>query len=228
MKTVVTKGIVLQRTNFGEADRIVTILSPDSGKIRLIAKGTRKQGSKLAGALELFSISDISYIPGRGEMHTMVSGRIDKHFGNIVNSVERTMFGYELLKRVNRHTEDLAESEYFELLANGLDALNIAEVRLDDMEAWLKARLLKLSGKDMNLSHDIHGKPLSATQNYNFDLDKMALSPNDDGTYNSGHIKVLRLLHGLDHPLALTKIEGARQHISEVARLLEAVTNEYT
>ncbi|MCA9330182.1 DNA repair protein RecO, partial [Candidatus Saccharibacteria bacterium] len=62
MKQIVTVGIVLARINYGEADRIVTILTPDHGKIRLLARGVRKIKSRLAGGIELFSINDLTYI----------------------------------------------------------------------------------------------------------------------------------------------------------------------
>lgn len=60
---IVTSGIVLNRINFGEADRILTVITPDQGKLSLIAKGVRKEKSKLAGGIELFSVSNISFIP---------------------------------------------------------------------------------------------------------------------------------------------------------------------
>ena len=51
MKQFISTGIVLARTDFGEADRILTMLSPDFGKLHLIAKGVRKERSKLAGGI---------------------------------------------------------------------------------------------------------------------------------------------------------------------------------
>jgi len=51
MKRINTHGIVLARTDFGEADRILTFLTPDNGKVKAIAKGVRKQKSKMAGGI---------------------------------------------------------------------------------------------------------------------------------------------------------------------------------
>lgn len=73
MNQIVTKGIVLSRTEFGEADRIITVLTTDHGKIRLIAKGVRRIKSKSAGGIELFSVSDITYIPGRRDRNFNIS-----------------------------------------------------------------------------------------------------------------------------------------------------------
>src|SRR4051812_30345333 len=105
MRQIVTKGIVLSRTDFGEADRILTVLTPNEGKISLMAKGVRKIKSKLAGGIELFSISSITFIPGRGEVGTLISSRLDIHFSNIVRDINRTMLGYDMLKLINRVTE---------------------------------------------------------------------------------------------------------------------------
>lgn len=49
-----TEGVVLRRSPLGEADQIVTLLSPDFGKIACLAKGCRKLTSKFCGRLELF------------------------------------------------------------------------------------------------------------------------------------------------------------------------------
>ena len=54
-KDLRTKAIVLRRTDYGEADRILQLLTP-SGKRSVIARGVRKEKSKLAGGIELFSV----------------------------------------------------------------------------------------------------------------------------------------------------------------------------
>lgn len=50
-----TKGYVLRRFNLGEADRIITLITPDHGKLKVVARGVRRMKSRLAGHLELFS-----------------------------------------------------------------------------------------------------------------------------------------------------------------------------
>ncbi len=54
-KNFKTKGIIIRKVDFGEADRIVTVLTEDFGKIDCIAKGARRLKSKFSGRLELFS-----------------------------------------------------------------------------------------------------------------------------------------------------------------------------
>ena len=54
-----TQAIVLRRTNYGEADRILKVITPQ-GQRSIMAKGVRREKSKLAGGIELFAISDMT------------------------------------------------------------------------------------------------------------------------------------------------------------------------
>ena len=54
------KAIVLKRTDYAEADRIIQLLTPQ-GRRTVIAKGVRRQRSKLAGGIELFAVSESKY-----------------------------------------------------------------------------------------------------------------------------------------------------------------------
>lgn len=65
MKTLKTRGIVLKRRVFGEADRILTIFTPGYGKIEAIAKGSRRLSSKLGGHVELYYLVDWILAEGR-------------------------------------------------------------------------------------------------------------------------------------------------------------------
>jgi len=56
---------VLRRFNLGEADRIITFITPDKGKIKAVARGVRRMKSKLAGHLELFSHVDLQIANGK-------------------------------------------------------------------------------------------------------------------------------------------------------------------
>lgn len=60
-----TTGIILQRTPFGEADRLVKILSPEFGLIRAVVQGARKHTSRLSGRSELFVVNDLLIVKGR-------------------------------------------------------------------------------------------------------------------------------------------------------------------
>lgn len=60
-----TEAIVLKRTNLGEADSIITLYTPNLGKIRAVAKGVRRPKSKLGGHLELLTQSALLLAQGQ-------------------------------------------------------------------------------------------------------------------------------------------------------------------
>ncbi len=224
---VVTKGIVLARTNFGEADRILTMLTPDQGKRRLMAKGVRKERSKLAGGIELFSVSHITYIPGRRDIDTLISTRLVKHYAHIVEDVHRTMLGYELLKRLNRATEDATGDEYFYLLVHALVALDDKKLNAGLINAWFNSQLLKLAGHQPNLKTDDLGAKLQAHRSYSLDVEHMVFSLAEQGNYNDKHIKLLRLLFGSTDPLPLQHVQGASGVLPTCQELVASMLKQF-
>ncbi len=223
MQQLKSKAIVLSRTNFGEADRIITIITPNAGKLRLMARGVRVLKSKLAGGIELFSISDISYIRGRSELHTLTSARLESNFAQILTDIERVQFGYELLKIINHVTEDETEPAYFELIAVTLTGLNDLDVPLSATRLWFYCHLLALSGHQPNLSGDSSGQALAQGQNFNFDLSSMSFYARADGSYGPEQIKFLRLAFSTTSPKVLSRVlqaDALSQQLIGLVKLL--------
>lgn len=217
MKQIVTQGIILARTNYGEADRIITVLTPDQGKLKLMAKGVRKPKSKLAGGIELFSVSDITFIPGKSDIGTLVSSRLDTHYGNIVKDIDRTMLGYELIKQLNKTTEDEPEKDYFNLLEKTFESLNDEHINNVLIQAWFSAQLLRLGGHAPNLHTDTTGTRLAVEHTYNFSFDDMAfLQADGNGRFNAERIKVFRLLFSDNPPHALQQVVGIENLLKDI------------
>lgn len=194
MKTEQTKAIVLSRINYGESDRIITVLTLDFGKLRLIVKGARKVKSKMAGGIELFSTIEISFIKGKGEIDTLVSARLENHYGKIINDIKRVQLAYDILRSINRHTEDNYDEVYYSLLNVSLTLLDDNNINGDLIKLWFDAQLLSISGHIPNLITDESGQLLDQTKNYFFDHQKMCFSENENGKFNKNHIKFMRLI----------------------------------
>ncbi len=71
MSTYTDEGIVLRRVDYGETDRILTVLTREHGKIGVIAKGARRPQSKLASRTDLFVRSRMQLASGRGELDVL-------------------------------------------------------------------------------------------------------------------------------------------------------------
>ena len=65
MPTYQADAIVLRRLDYGEADRIVTLLTREHGKLAAIAKGARRGKSRVSGSLDLFERSTMMLAKGR-------------------------------------------------------------------------------------------------------------------------------------------------------------------
>jgi DNA repair protein RecO (recombination protein O) len=222
-----TRGIVLSRTDYGEADRIVTMLTPDHGKLRLMARGVRKPRSKLAGGIELFSVSDLGFIRGRGEIGTLISARLLTHYGQIVKDIERVQLGYELIKILNKATEDQPEPEYFELLQQAFQALEDHNVDQTLIRLWFDAQLLRQAGHRPNLQTTPAGDKLQPSQTYNFDFDDVSFAPSPEGRFATDDIKFLRLLFSGNPPKVLGKIENAASFTQTSLPLVQTMLQTY-
>ncbi len=227
MKQFVARAVVLSRTDYGEADRILTLLTPEFGKLSVLARGVRRVKSKLAGGIELFSVSQITFTKGRGSLGMLISARLEKHYGTIVRDLERTMTGYELIKRLHHMTEDEPEPEYFEVLVRSFEALDDATIPLPIIHVWFAAQLLQLSGHTPNLQTDNQSKPLQADLYYAFDLETMSfMASPDNGQYGTNHIKLLRLAMNASTPQVLARIQGSAQLCKQLVILLQNIQKQ--
>lgn len=227
MKQLQTKGIVLSRTDFGEADRIVTMLTPEQGKLRLMVRGVRRMKSKLAGGIELFSVSDLTYIAGKGEIGTLISARLDTHYGNIVKDIDRVQLGYELIKITNKVTEDHPETEYFTLLEQGFNSLNHPNISLELIRSWYECRLLAQAGHTPNLRTDTKGDKLASESKYNFDFEEMSFATHPEGRIKSDQIKTLRLLFSPNPPQTLQNVAGLAELVPDLQPLVRTMLTSH-
>jgi len=221
MKTIVTDSIILKRIDYGEADRILTVLTKDQGKVQLIAKGVRRSKSRLAGGLELFSVTTVSFLDGKNELKTVVGSQLVEYFSDIVKDVDRTMLAYDLMKQVNDHTEAEAGESYFTLLRSSLEALNNEDCSSKIAQAWFLAQLLEMSGSGILLDSAADGSDFSEDATYGFDYDAMGFVHQGRGAFLPKHIKFLRLLCKAQSPSNLLKVSDAEEVLNQLLPLLQ-------
>jgi DNA repair protein RecO (recombination protein O) len=77
-KHTITEALVAKNVNYGEADRICTLLTSQMGKVTVLARSARKSRKRFGGALSLFVIGKaILSTPSRGEL--LILERFDSH-----------------------------------------------------------------------------------------------------------------------------------------------------
>ena len=214
MKLVTAQTIVLSRTNYSEADKIATLLTNDGKKISIIAKGVRKPKSKLASALEVFSIADITYIEGKSQLHTLRSAKISRQNGNIINDYESVQFAYAILKAFNIITVDEVDPRYFDILKQALVGLD-EYIDRNVVLVWLWVNVVRLHGSGLQLQSQTDGQKFSEQQNYNFNFDNAGFLADEKGSYKAEHIKVLKIASS-NNLKVLAKVKNANIYCSEL------------
>jgi DNA repair protein RecO (recombination protein O) len=191
-----------------------------------MARGVRRVKSKLAGGVELFSVSNITYIKGKKDIGTLVSTRLQTHFSRIVEDIDRTMIGYDIIKLLNKATEDAADVEYYRLLLQSLTVLNADHVDPILTKCWFMARLLQLLGHSPNVSASVDGRPLDTSKLYGFDYAAMGFYEQNKGVFTPNHIKVLRLLVQED-PQRIAVIRDVSSALKPIEGLLSRAISSY-
>lgn len=103
-----TPAIILKRRDFGEADRLLTILTPEHGKLDVIAKGARKPTSHKTGHVELFTRADMLIHRGR-DLDIAVQAEMTAPYLGIREDLQRgayASYAAELLDRFLSEGED--------------------------------------------------------------------------------------------------------------------------
>jgi DNA repair protein RecO (recombination protein O) len=222
MNTKYSNCIVLKRVNYAEYDRIITFLSEKYGKITAIAKGSRKEKSKLAGGIELFSVSNIGFVHGKGEIDTVVSTRLQKHYDRFLSDMERVEFAYESLKTINRITEKQhVDDRYFRLMDDLFACLDNKDIPTVVTKVWWYCQLTKLTGHCINITKTIDGQNFNENSQYIFEPERGGFLMQVGGPIEPSHIKFIKVSLA-NQPSILAKIKGADKFASLLDPLMRA------
>lgn len=212
MSSLRTRAIVLRRTNYGEADRILQLLTP-AGKKSVIARGVRREKSKLAGGIELFAITDVVIGEGKGDLGILTSARLVRFYRRILEDYETMQFGYEVIRQVARASEMVDEPEWYNLLEEVLAGLDDSLPR-KLVQTWFYLRYAALLGHELSLSHDMRGDRLQPEKKYTYDVGEKGLRESAAGELTADHIKFMRLMSA--KPLRIiAQIGGVEQILPE-------------
>ncbi len=122
MASIVVQGIILKRTNFGEADRVITVLTDRLGKITVIARGVRKITSRRAGNVELLNFVKLSLFKGKG--YTLTEAEAIETFPKIKENLTLSSTAFHVIELIDRLiVEDQSNPQVFDLVLATLKIL---------------------------------------------------------------------------------------------------------
>lgn len=121
------EGVVLRTQKLGEADRVITLLTREHGRVRAVAKGVRRTSSKFGARLEPFAHVDVQLLDKLGRSLQIVTQveTIAGYGGRLALDYPRYTAGTAMLETAERFTEQESEPalQQFLLVVGGLRVL---------------------------------------------------------------------------------------------------------
>ncbi len=119
------EGVVLRTQKLGEADRIVTLLTRGTGRVRAVAKGVRRTSSRFGARLEPFSHVDLLLATGRSLDIVTQAETLTPYGRSLGGDYARYTAGTAMLETAERLTAEEREPalQHYLLLLGGLRAL---------------------------------------------------------------------------------------------------------
>jgi DNA repair protein RecO (recombination protein O) len=121
------EAVVLRTHKLGEADRIVTMLSRQHGKIRAVAKGVRRTASKFGSRLEPFMVADVQLFEGRSLDIITQAESIGAYGADIASDYASYTAATVMVETADKITDDSGSLQQYLLLVGGLRSLSRRE-----------------------------------------------------------------------------------------------------
>ncbi len=213
-RTFRTEAIILRRMDFGEADRLLTLFSPEHGKFSAIAKGARKPAARQTGHVELFARSTLLIARGR-ELDVVTQAELSEPFLSLHEDRERAAYASYAVELLDRFTEPgEANAPLYDLLGLAFSWLSEPDRDLRLAARWYELELLKLVGYQPELFRClVGGEPITAQDQF--------FSASDGGAICPEHAE------GFEHPhLIPVSMDGLKilrylqTHVYETAKTL--------
>lgn len=143
---VTTKAVVLREAAYKESDKILTLLTPELGKLTVRAGGCRKKGNGLSAACQMLVWSEMTLSEFRGRW-SVAEAAVELEFRRLRSDLDRLALGSyfaEVLESMMQ--EGSPGDEMLPLLLNCLFALDQLENPLPQVKAAFELRAMSLAG----------------------------------------------------------------------------------
>lgn len=134
------RGVVVRTIKLGEADRIVTVITEQHGKVRAVAKGVRKTKSRYGGRLEPLRHLDLQFYEGRGDLDIVTQAETRDHWPELRGDLDRLGKAMTIAESVDQVSQERqSDPRLYRMLVGVLSALDSSDAAM-----MVPAFLLKL------------------------------------------------------------------------------------
>lgn len=146
-----TPALVLRTVRYKEADRILTLLTPEDGRMTVKARGALRKGSHLAAQTEPLCYSEFTMFGNRGRWTVNEANRIED-FHELRQSLSALALGCYLAECLEAFSEEnIPEPAMLQLGLNSLYALSRGLASESRIKAVFEWRLAAISGYEPDL-----------------------------------------------------------------------------
>lgn len=150
MPSLTLEALILKRADFGEADRMLTILTKNLGKISVIARGVRRITSRRAGNIELLNLCKLGLFKAKG--YTLTEAESLETFPHIKSNLAISTAAFHVLELANKMLPENDPNPYaYDLIVYTLKKLEenprqlmlrAFEIKLLDLLGFFSSRAL--------------------------------------------------------------------------------------
>jgi DNA repair protein RecO (recombination protein O) len=146
MKQVKVSGVVIAENNMGDYDKMITLLTPNLGKISCSARGARRSKSLLLSGTQFLCFGEYQLFKG-SDTYRINSCETIEMFYNIRTDLDKLMYASYITKIVNDVTTENQNSyNTLKLFLNTIYAISETDKSLALITSVFKLRLLKILG----------------------------------------------------------------------------------
>ncbi len=157
MGIIKTKAIILRESNMGDFDKMLTMLTPDLGKISAAAKGARRPSSSLLASTQFLCFGEYVLYRGNGGAYHINSAEPIEVFYNIRTDLDKLQYAAHIAKIVEDITNENDTSyNILQLLLNTIYTISETDMNQELVLSIFKMRLMSLIGFTPNVSECVN------------------------------------------------------------------------
>ena len=158
MGTIKTNGIIISENNFGDSDKMLTMLTPGLGKISCVAKGARRTKSALLAGTQLLCFGEYLMYKG-SNTYNINSCETIEVFYNIRTDLDKLKYAVHITKIIRDVTEENQNCyKILQLFLNTLYVISETDKDLNLVLSIFKLRLLSILGFTPRINECVSSK----------------------------------------------------------------------